>query len=319
MNNQVFRKVAVERLSSPEQLDNLVRVTSPRGWLMLTGVGLLILAALYWGIFGTMTVKADASGVLIRPGGLKTVHVSAAGALSDIRVVENDTVNQGEVIGRMEQPELLDQMKQTKLAISNLEGLKGKELNVHAAELESLKQQLKQQQLGYEYSTRVISPYTGKVKEVLAKTGSYIGDGSDIIRLETYGVQTDELIAVLYMPVSQGRQLLPGMEVRISPGSINREEFGSLIGQVVSVTEFPVTVQGMMSTLGNEGLVQQMASQGVSLEVRVNLSPNSEMASGYNWTTKAGSPVRLNSGMIVDGSITVSSQRPIATVIPYFK
>ena len=319
MNNHVFRKVAVERLSSPEQLDNLVRVTSPRGWLMLTGVGLLIVAALYWGIFGTMTVKADGPGVLIRPGGLKTVHASAAGAISDIRVVENDTVTQGEVIGRMEQPELLEQIKQTKLAISNLEGAAAQDRAGRVAELKSLKQQLEQQQLGYEYSTRVISPYTGKVKEVLVKTGNYIGDGSDIIRLETYGVQTDELIAVLYVPVSQGRQLLPGMEVRVSPGSINREEFGSLVGQVVSVSEFPVTVQGMMSTLGNEGLVQQMASQGVSLEIRVNLSPNAEMASGYNWTTEQGPPVRLNSGMMVDGSITVSSQRPIATVIPYFK
>ncbi|WP_434748717.1 NHLP bacteriocin system secretion protein [Paenibacillus amylolyticus] len=319
MNNHVFRKVSVERLSSPEQLDNLVRVTSPRGWLMLTGIGLILLAALYWGIFGTMTIKADASGVLIRPGGLKTIHVSTAGALSDIRVIENDTVKQGEIIGRMEQPKLLDQIKQTKLAIGNLEALEISEKNKRVAELDDLRQQLKQQQLSYEYSTRVISPYTGKVKEVLVKTGSYMSAGADIIRMETYGTQTDELIAVLYVPVSQGRQLLPGMDVRVSPGSINREEFGSLIGQVVSVSEFPVTVQGMMSTLGNEGLVQQMASQGVSLEVRVNLSPNSEMSSGYNWTTKGGAPVRLNSGMMVEGSITVNSQRPIATVIPYFK
>lgn len=62
MNNQVFRKVTLERLSSPEQLDNLVRVTSPRGWLMLIGAGLILAAALYWGIFGTMITKAEGQG-----------------------------------------------------------------------------------------------------------------------------------------------------------------------------------------------------------------------------------------------------------------
>lgn len=68
-----------------------------------------------------MTTRAEGQGVLIRPGGLKTVHTSSEGAISDIAVVENDTVQQGEVIGRIEQPALLDQIRQTKLAITNLQ------------------------------------------------------------------------------------------------------------------------------------------------------------------------------------------------------
>ncbi|APO43947.1 MULTISPECIES: NHLP bacteriocin system secretion protein [Paenibacillus] len=319
MNKQVFRKVALERLSSPEQLDNLVRVTSPRGWLMLIGAGLILAAALYWGIFGTMTTRAEGQGVLIRPGGLKTVHTSSEGAISDIAVVENDTVQQGEVIGRIEQPALLDQIRQTKLAITNLQSASSQGKSGRVAELGKLKQQQEQQLLNYEYQTQVVSPYTGKVTEVLVKNGMYVGEGTEMFRMETYGSQTDELIGVMYVPVNQGKQLLPGMEVRVSPSTVNREEYGSMIGQVVSVSEFPVTVQELQSTLGNEGLVEQMASQGLSLEVRVNLSPNSELSSGYNWTTKQGPPVRLNSGMTVDGTITVHSQRPIATVIPYFK
>ena len=38
----IFRKVALERLSSPEQLDQLMQVTSPKGWLALAGLGALL-------------------------------------------------------------------------------------------------------------------------------------------------------------------------------------------------------------------------------------------------------------------------------------
>ncbi|MBW7474048.1 NHLP bacteriocin system secretion protein [Paenibacillus oenotherae] len=319
MNNNVFRKVSVERLSSPEQLDNLVRVTSPRGWLALCGIGLLIATALYWGIFGTMSTKVSGQGVLIRPGGLKTVHASSAGSISNIRVVEHDTVKRGDVIAWIEQPELLEQIKGTKRSIAALAGAATPDGGQNSNELAALEQQLRQLLADYEYASKVISPYTGKVIEVIASQGTHIGSGSSIVRLETHGVLTDELIAVMYVPVHQGKQLLPGMDVRISPSSINREEHGSLIGQVVSVSEFPVTLQGMMATLGNEGLVQQMAAEGVSLEVRVNLAPDNATFSGYKWTTEEGPPVRLNSGTIVNGAITVSSERPIASIIPQFK
>ncbi|RXZ82284.1 NHLP bacteriocin system secretion protein [Paenibacillaceae bacterium] len=318
MNDRVFRKVAMERLSSPEQLDNLVRVTSPRGWLALCGIALLLVGGLYWGIFGSMTTKVNGQGVLIRPGGLKTIHASASGAISDVRIVEHDTVNKGDVIAWIEQPELLAQIRQAQLAITAAIADNTAE-GEHSEAYKAAAAQLRQLQTEYEYASKIISPEAGKVVEVSVNKGQYVSSGSDIARIETYGTATDELIAVMYVPVHQGKLLLPGMDVRISPNAINREEFGSLIGQVVSVSEFPVTMQGMMTTLGNEGLVQQMSSQGVSLEIRINLVPDSELKSGYSWTTAAGPPVRLNSGMIVNGAITVSSERPIAAVVPQFK
>lgn len=57
MNNDVFRKVSVERLSSPEQLDTLMRVTSPKGWLALAALGLLLISAIAWGFGGTLSTK----------------------------------------------------------------------------------------------------------------------------------------------------------------------------------------------------------------------------------------------------------------------
>jgi len=45
--NQLFRKSALERLSSPEQLDTRLKLVSYRRWLLLALPALLIALALY--------------------------------------------------------------------------------------------------------------------------------------------------------------------------------------------------------------------------------------------------------------------------------
>ncbi|WEK54702.1 MAG: NHLP bacteriocin system secretion protein [Candidatus Cohnella colombiensis] len=318
MNKNVFRKVALERLSSPEQLDTLVRVTSLRGWLALTGLGLLIAIGLYWGFFGSLSTKLNSQGVLIRPGGLQSVFASSSGSITDIRVKEHDVVAKGDVIARIDQPQLLEQIKQTKAAIT--------ELKLSATTDAEAKQQLKAYEVSYsqllqqyELTSKVVSLYSGRVQEVKINKGGFVQSGSAIATVETIGTNSKNLEAVLYVPIQQGKKLLPGMDVDLSPSSINREEYGFMIGRVISVSEFPATAQGMMVTLGNEGLVQQMAMQGVVLEVRVDLVPDRNTFSGYAWSTLDGPPVTVNSGTLVNGSITVSKRRPIASILPQFK
>ena len=55
---RIFRKVALERLSSPEQLDQLVPLTSPIGWAAVVAIAAILAAAIGWSIFGTLHVEA---------------------------------------------------------------------------------------------------------------------------------------------------------------------------------------------------------------------------------------------------------------------
>ena len=43
MDNQLFRKKSIERISSPEQLHDYLRVTSPRLWMVLSAITVLLL------------------------------------------------------------------------------------------------------------------------------------------------------------------------------------------------------------------------------------------------------------------------------------
>jgi HlyD family secretion protein len=68
MPQPLFRKVAIERQASPEQLDVLMQITSPRGWLALLGLGAILLGALSWGVLGSISDTVTGQGILSQAG-----------------------------------------------------------------------------------------------------------------------------------------------------------------------------------------------------------------------------------------------------------
>ena len=57
-DQSLFRKKTVDKISSPEQLTEYLKVTSPRMWIILAAVIMVLLAVIVWGILGRReTVK----------------------------------------------------------------------------------------------------------------------------------------------------------------------------------------------------------------------------------------------------------------------
>ena len=51
MDNQIFRKKNIDRVSSPEQLNDYVRVSNPGVWMVLTAVIVLLFGICVWAVF----------------------------------------------------------------------------------------------------------------------------------------------------------------------------------------------------------------------------------------------------------------------------
>lgn len=96
MPRQIFRQEALDRLSSPEQLDLLMQVTGPRAWVALAAVGLLLLAGLAWAVFGTIPTTIETQGILLRRGGVQTLEAPFAGAVANVTVLSGDGVDKGQ-------------------------------------------------------------------------------------------------------------------------------------------------------------------------------------------------------------------------------
>ena len=55
----LFREKSLERISSPEQLDDHICVTTTPVWLVLAATVVILAGMLAWGIFGTVSVEGD--------------------------------------------------------------------------------------------------------------------------------------------------------------------------------------------------------------------------------------------------------------------
>jgi|GEM_PF-4523973 len=61
---KIFRDVSLERLSSPDRLDELMSITTPRGWLILIVILIGMAGMIGWSIVGEITTVSTASGTL---------------------------------------------------------------------------------------------------------------------------------------------------------------------------------------------------------------------------------------------------------------
>lgn len=111
---EIFRKVSLDRLSSPEQLDMLTRVTTPAGWLSLVVLGVIVAMALVWGFWGSIPITVYGQGILLSQGGLSNVVTLGAGQVTEVVVQVNDLVQRGQVVARIAQPILLNELRNTR-------------------------------------------------------------------------------------------------------------------------------------------------------------------------------------------------------------
>lgn len=53
-DNGLFRKKSIDRVSSPEQLNDYIRVSNPGVWMVLAAIIILLAGVCVWGIFGRL-------------------------------------------------------------------------------------------------------------------------------------------------------------------------------------------------------------------------------------------------------------------------
>ncbi|MCR4822616.1 MAG: NHLP bacteriocin system secretion protein [Treponema sp.] len=352
MRRSIFRKAALDRISSLDQLDQTMTVVKPSSVLALISVAIIMAVALFWGIFGSVPDVVNGSGVLMNIDHVTSVKYSNQGTVKNIFVSHGERVKNGQIIARIERQDILDQIKMNEKKldgylkmydvikstsrdggakqqmmknlyesglITEQEYLNARqtELNINQ-QITETKQQIHVLNENYQSATKVVSSVNGRVMEVPVKRGDYVQPGSTIAVIES-GAEEIAAGALVYFSASDGKKIEPGMKIALVPTTVKQEEYGFIQGIITDVSEFPVSDNYLLSSLQNISLANTFHQVGNPIEVKVSIMPDPSTYSGYKWSSSKGPAQKIGSGYICSAKVTISKRRPISLLIPTVK
>jgi HlyD family secretion protein len=160
----LFRKESLERLSSPERLDQLMQVVSPKSWLPLFALGSLVGAGIVWSIYGRIPITVEGRGVLIYPRKVVPLQSTSSGQLLALNVKVGDVIKKGQVLGTIDQQDLRKQLQQERAKLIELQSQDQAVGSLQGLRTEQEKLSLQQQRLYFQQRIRELQALTPLLK-----------------------------------------------------------------------------------------------------------------------------------------------------------
>jgi HlyD family secretion protein len=216
--------------------------------------------------------------------------------------------------------------EESALAETNLNELisKRRELdaNVHDQlfqlkfKVDTTKGELETLQKKMELTAIIRSDFDGRVIEVLVKPGQLVREGQAVVTCESAGA---DLEVEIFVPAYEGKKILPGMSLQVTPSTVQREEYGFITGKVTTVAIFPISRDALLNSLKNEKLVDSLLTKGPVLSVDGALDRDPSTKSGFRWSSGKGAEIVVTVGTLGTAEVVVYEQPPAALVLPALK
>jgi HlyD family secretion protein len=191
---KLFRDESLERLSSPERLDQLMNVVNPRAWLPLAGLGSLVATGLLWSIFGRLPLTVAGQGVLIYPRSVVQFQAPSDGTILKLNITSGAVIKKGDLIGTISQPSLEQQLKQEREKLDRLVSQARASDLVRTTRLTSQRENLAKQKVNLEMTLK---------RETIIP----------VLRQKNLGLLAQNL-TVIDKRLSSDRQVLPDLRQR---------------------------------------------------------------------------------------------------------
>lgn len=107
---ELFRKAALDKISSPDQLDRQIRLVSPSFWIAVLGGGLILAVALIWSVFGRLPVNISAGGMYMGGEGIYNAVAEANGVVEEVFISEGEDVTKGQKLVQLDDGIYSDQI-----------------------------------------------------------------------------------------------------------------------------------------------------------------------------------------------------------------
>jgi len=308
---ELYRREALKKLTSPEQIDRLISIVSLNNWLALITSLFLTGAIIIWLFCGEIFITEDAKGLFIRYKGIKKIVIEKSGFVRKQYVENSSFVNKDEIIAKIQEISLLEDMGLNSAdELLDVIGL----LNDPSSEsliIENFRKKVQKFHRGQAYY-ELKSPARGRLVSCFFEQNDFVRQSDVFGVLESAEV---DLGVMVFVPLVEGKRLKEGMEIHISPSTVNAQEYGFIYGKISKISDFPITRAEAMKYLQNEVLVDEFLTGGPKLGVHVNLEKDSSTVSGFKWSLKGGFEKEISSGTPCSAAIILSRVSPISFIL----
>jgi HlyD family secretion protein len=185
------------------------------------------------------------------------------------------------------------------------------------AEIDAKKGQIEELRVKMTVGSIVKAPISGVVQEVRVGRGDVVKAGEVMVTIGPAHAENAETAEMLVLLSGERRKRVTvGMEARIVPDGTKKEEYGSMRGRVVSVSEGEVSSEHVEQILQNAQLTKRLIGDSSAVVARVELVPSKTTPSGFAWWAGNGPPYKITMGTVANVDIIVDQVRPISLVLP---
>ena len=290
---QLYRKSALEKISSPEQLDKALTVTSPMSWLALAAITAVIVATIIWSVLGTIPVTVTTTGIVASPVSTNAVFCPETGTIMAILVNPNSEIGINDPVASYKTGN-----GDVKTIYSDQIGTVTEIIAKKAATDDKNK--------------------NGQQNQNDQKNGK-INQGNELLRISPKS--GSQQVVVCYVDLADAKKIKRGMPVNISLKIKESNTYGHMVGRIINVDSYAASTEGMNYVLGSNNNVASTFRKDNKAVVAVTceLYPDPNTVSGYFWSNEKGSKLEVTNGTLVNAKVIVEEVHPITKLFVKLK
>lgn len=355
-NPELLKKDRDRKLTSSEDLEELMQIVGTKSWWALITTLTIILIAIIWSFLGSIPIKVAGNGISLTEEGPYVVSSQIRGVVTKVHVYPGQEVEKDSLLVQLQNASLAldiqlkkDQILQAENDLnlfkskvekaqeelaqphqdiapspSRIEELKAqKALAYHEDEratkqaaLNNTKAELARLELQSQF-LKVYAGKKGKVLEVLVSPGDVLNPDTEIASIELPLEKDQHLQFIACFGAQYGESLDVNLKSEIEVSGIDPKEYGYLLGTTKFITPYPVTNEALVAKVRNKAIADYLKSENPLVYLAViSLDLDPSTPSGYRWSSGKGPPWQLDAGTTGRVLIVTEEKPPILYVLP---
>ncbi len=282
MKSELFNEEAMKELSSPEQLDEQVKLITNGSLTMFFAVILGLVAAVVWMFVGIISSGLEFKGVIFDHNKVQRLNSEMDAVISDVLVNEGDRISEGEVVAYLTDEE-------TDQRIAELNALL-KEAEKGSPEYDTIQAQIS------DYNRKMVirSNADGVVQDVALQNDA-VAKGDVVATVIPHSDYSYNEVYI-YVPKDEAGAFSVGMPAQITPSYVSREEYGYIEGMISEISNTLVTENSIVRHMGNMDYVKELLPETSCVQITIQLGVASDGSGEYNWSNDKGRDLEIKSG-----------------------